>query len=299
VEENAMNRLKTIALLLALGAGLAQAEEPRLWPFALAYRTQGDPAQVAEGVKEKLSAAGFELAGSYAPYDGALVMVVTSPELKAAAAKSKFGAYAAGQRVTVTQVGEEVQVAYTNPVYMQHAYRMQGDLSPVAEKLAAALGKVQDYGPGEGKTPSELRDYHYMIGMEYFDEPTILGRFGSHNGAVKQVEAGLAAGKGGAKLVYKIAIPESKETVIGVALAGECSGDAYVMKEIDFKPIRSTGHLPYEIVVSGLNAYALYGRFRIAINFPDLKMMGAHSFMNIRCAPDAIAKSLKAVADWH
>lgn len=294
-----MNGMKRIALLLALGAGLARADEPKLWPFALAYRTQGDLAQVAEGAKAKLTAAGFELAGSYAPYDGALVMVVTSPELKAAVAKSKFGAYAAGQRVTVTQVGEEVQVAYTNPVYMQYAYRMKADLAPVAAKLEAALGKVQDYGPGEGKTPAELRDYHYMFGMEYFDEPTILGRFGSHNGAVKQVEAGLAAGKGGAKLVYKISIPENKETVFGVALSEECSGDGYVMKEIDFKPIRSTGHLPYEIVVSNLNAYALYGRFRIAINFPDLKMMGSHSFMNIRCAPEAIEKSLKAVVAIH
>lgn len=294
-----MNGMKRVALLLALAAGLARADEPKLWPFALAYRTQGDLAQVAEGAKAKLSAAGFELAGSYAPYDGALVMVVTSPELRAAAAKSKFGAYAAGQRVTVTQVGEEVQVAYTNPVYMQHAYRMKADLAPVAEKLEAALGKVQDFGPGEGKTSSELRDYHYMFGMEYFDEPTILGRFGSHNGAVKQVEAGLAAGKGGARLVYKISIPESKETVFGVALSDECSGDGYIMKEIDFKPIRSTGHLPYEIVVSNLNAYALYGRFRIAINFPDLKMMGSHSFMNIRCAPDAIEKSLKAVVALH
>ncbi len=298
-----MNAMKRAALVLALTAGLARAGEPagepKLWPFVLAYRTQGDLAKAADGAKEKLAAAGFELAGSYEPYEGALVLVVTSPDLKAAAAQSKFGAYGAGQRVSVTKVGEEVQVAYTNPVYMQHAYRMKGDLAPVAEKLAAALGKVQDYGPAEGKTPSELRDYHYMFGMEYFDEPNILGRFGSHNGAVKQIEAGLAAGKGGAKLVYKISVPESKETLIGVALTEECSGDGYIMKEVDFKPIRSTGHLPYEIVVSGLNAYALYGRFRIAINFTDLKMMGSHSFMNIRCAPEAILKSLKAVTSLH
>jgi hypothetical protein len=44
-----------------------------------------------------------------------------------------------------------------------------------------------------------------------------------------------------------------------------------------------------------MNAYALYARFRIAVNFPDLKMMGSHSFMNIRCAPDAIEGALKKV----
>jgi len=281
--------------LAALAAGTARAEEPRLKPFVLAYRAAGELAGAADQVKAKLAAAGFEAVGSYAPYENALVLVVTSPALKAAAAAGKWGAYAAGQRVSITKMGGEIQVAYTNPIYMQHAYRMAGDLAPVAAGLSTALGKIQEFGPEEGKTPSELRKYHYMVGMEYFDEPTLLGRFGSHGGAVKAVEAGLAAGKGGARLVYKIAIPESKETVFGVALSEECSGDAFIMKEIDFKPVRSTAHLPYEIVVSGLNAYALYARFRIAINFPDLKMMGSNSFMNIRCAPDAIAGALKQV----
>ena len=41
--------------------------------------------------------------------------------------------------------------------------------------------------------------------------------------------------------------------------------------------------------------FALFGKFRIAVNFTDLKMMGSHSFMNIRCAPDAIEDALKKV----
>ncbi len=291
-----MTGVKKIALLAALTLGLARADDVQLKPFVLAYRTTGEVARAAEEAKAKLAAAGFELVGAYEPYESAAVLVVTSPELKAAAAKSKFGAYAAGQRVTVTRVSGEVQVSYTNPVYMQYAYRMEADLAPVAAKLAAALGHAQEFGPGEGKTASELRKYHYMMGMEYFDEPTLLARFGSHASAVKAVRAGLSAGKGGAKLVYEIDIPESKETVFGVGLSDGCSGDGFIMKEVDFKPLRSTGHLPYEIVVSGPNAYALYGRFRIAINFPDLKMMGSNSFMNIRCAPDAIADALKKVA---
>jgi hypothetical protein len=65
------------------------------------------------------------------------------------------------------------------------------------------------------------------------------------------------------------------------------------MKEIDFKPLRSTGHLPYEILVSKGEVYALHAKFRIAVNFPDLSMMGDHSFMKIRCAPDSIEGALK------
>jgi len=293
-----MGCMKQVALSLALVAGAARGDDVRLKPFVLASRSQGEVEAVAEAVKAKLAEAGLELAGAYPPYPGAMVLVVSSPELRAAAAKTKFGAYGAIQRVTVTKVGDEVQVAFTNPVYMQHAYRMAGDLAPVRSKLEAALGGLEDFG-AEGLTPKELGKYHYMWGMEYFDEPSILGRFGSHGGAVRAIEQGLAQGRGGARLVYKVSIPESNETVFGVSLSEGCSGDEFIMKEIDARSPRSTGHLPYEIVVSGMNAYALYARFRIAISFPDLKMMGSNSFMNIKCAPDAIEKSLKKLVWGH
>ncbi|KAF0205639.1 MAG: hypothetical protein FD173_809 [Gallionellaceae bacterium] len=39
--------------------------------------------------------------------------------------------------------------------------------------------------------------------------------------------------------------------------------------------------------------YALYARFRIAIDFPDLSMMGKNSFMNIMKAPEAIRLALE------
>ncbi len=65
------------------------------------------------------------------------------------------------------------------------------------------------------------------------------------------------------------------------------------MSIIDFDPVKSTGHLPYEIPASGGKVYALPAKFRIAVDFPDLSMLGANGFMAIRCAPDAIEKSLK------
>jgi len=291
-----MNTASKLCAALALCVAFtATAEEPRYKPFVLATRGPGDVEKVVEEVKAKLAAAGFEVAGSYSPYEGAVILAVTSEDLKAAASKQEFGGYAAAQRVTVTKVGDEIQVAYTNPVYMGHAYRLDADLAPIATRLSAALGSAEEYGPPEGLTAKDLRGYHYMFGMEYFDEPTRIGRYAHRQGANKAIEAGLAAGRGGAKLVYKIDLPASDETLYGVALTDGCSGDERIMKEIDAKPIRSTGHLPYEILVSKKNAWALYARFRIAINFPDLKMVGAHSFMNIRCAPDAIVSALKQV----
>ena len=42
----------------------------------------------------------------------------------------------------MTKVGDEVQVAFTNPVYMAAGYRLTADLAPVAARLAQALGSV-------------------------------------------------------------------------------------------------------------------------------------------------------------
>lgn len=285
----------SFAALAVLLAGVAVAADGELKPFVLAQRASGEPAAVTAAVKSKLEGAGFRVAGTYSPYAGATILAVTSDALVAAAAKNRFGAYGAVQRVTVTKVGEEVQVAFTNPSWMQGAYRMEGDLSGVGAQLAAALGKVEEYGPKDAMTPKKLRKYHYMVGMEYFDEPTLLGKFGSQQEALAAVEAGLAAKAGGASKVYRVDVPGADESVFGVALTQGCSGDAFIMKEIDFKPLRSTGHLPYEVVVSKGEVYALYARFRIAMNFPDLAMMGANSFMKIRCAPDAIVGALKQV----
>lgn len=284
------------SVLAVLLAGAAGAADVAMKPFVLAERASGDMAAVVTSVKSKLGGAGFRIAGTYAPYDGATVIAVTSDALLSAAAKNRFGAYGAVQRVTVTKVGEEVQVAYTNPSYMQHGYRMEGDLGGVSTQLAGALGRLEEFGPKDGKTAKQLRKYHYMVGMEYFDEPTTLAKYGSQAEAVAAVEAGLAAKAGGASKIYRVDVPGSDEAVFGVALTQGCGSDSFIMKEIDFKPLRSTGHLPYELVVSKGEVYALYARFRIAVNFPDLSMMGSNSFMNIRCAPDAIAGSLKKVA---
>lgn len=286
------NFMQLVFLLFwGLLATSLQAAET-LMPFTLASTEAGDVAVVADAVKSKLKSAGFEVVGEYSPYNDATVIVVTSPELKSAAAKSEFGGYAAGQRVSITKVNGEVQVAYTNPVYMSNAYRMDANLNGVAAALKTALGAKEVYGPAEGLSRKELRTYHYMFGMEYFDEPSVLAEYGSYDEAVSGVEKALAAKKGGVSKVYRIDVPGRPETEFGVAMTNDCSSDKFIMSNIDFKPIRSTAHLPYEMLVSGNKVYALYARFRIAINFPDLKMMGDNSFFKIMCAPDAIEKSL-------
>jgi len=293
--------VKQLALsgaLVALTFGNAFAEEI-LKPFVLAYKTSGDIQAVADQVKGKVEAAGFEIAGSYSPYDGAIVIAVTNDDLKKAAASTEFGGYEAGQRVTVTQVGDEIQVSYTNPMYYANAYRLEDTSGPAnaLKSLEAALGKETEYGTGDKQlSAADLRKYHYMFGMEYFDDPSELAEYDSYEEAVAAVEEGLAQGRGGATKVYRIDIPGRNETVFGVALNDSgCSGDEYIMSRVDKDAIRSTGHLPYEILVSDGDVYALYARFRIAISWPHLPMIQSDTgatFFNIMCAPNAIEEAL-------
>ena len=290
--------LRVFSVLIAatlLASGAVSAEE-KLKPFIMASKASGDAAAVVAETRDKLTGAGFVVAGEYSPYAGTTILVVTSAELKAAAARSEFGSFGAVQRVSVTTVGDEVQVAYTNPVYMSHVYRMADNLSQVADALKAALGSQGHYGPDEGLTEKKLRDYHYKFLMPYFSDRLQLADHGSYEKAVKAVGAALAAGKGGVSQVYRVDIPGKEETVFGVHMTKDCSGDQYIMERVDFKPLKSAGHLPYEMVVAGGKVYALPAEFRIAINFPDLSMIGSNSFASIMCAPGAIEEALTLAA---
>jgi hypothetical protein len=282
------------ALLMFVSTG-AQAADALLKPFVLGSKGAGTVAEKSAQTKSALAAAGFAVVGEYAPYAGANIIVVTSDELKKNAAASEFGGYGAVQRVSVTEGAGQVQVSYTNPIYMSHAYRMKGDLAGVSAALEKALGRVEEFGAG-GMSAKSVRKYHYTIGMEYFDEPSELAEYGSYEEAVQAVDAKLAKNGNGVSKVYRVDVPGKKESVFGVALKGSGEGkymdDQFVMKEIDFRDTKSTAHLPYEVLVSDNKVYALYARFRIAINFPDLSMMGSNSFMNIMKTPEAIRLAL-------
>lgn len=286
-------------LALLLSTGLQAAE--MLKPFVLADDQGADMATAISTAKQKLTDAGFTVVGEYSPYANATIIAVTSDALKATAAKTEYGVFGAAQRVTFYDSGNGIQVAYTNPVYLAQAYRLEGDLSGVASQLENALGKQKTYGSKTGLSKEELRDYQYKWLMPYFYDRLNLKRYSSYEDAVNGVEAAVSAGKGGVKPVYRIDLPDQEATVFGVNMLGktddtECAGDKYIMERIDFKDVKSLGHLPYEIVVKGSTVYALRAEFRIAISFPDLSMVGSNSFASIMCAPSAIEKTLTRAA---
>jgi hypothetical protein len=296
-----MNMIKKLisASILLLCAGQAFAGDEILKPFVLGSKGPGDLEKKIETTKAALVANGFTVVGDYSPYSDAEIIVVTNDELKSNAAQSEHGGFGAIQRISVTNVkiDNEIQVSYTNPVYMANVYRMKGNLKGVRAKLIKALGRVQDFG-AQGMTASKLRKYHYMVGMEEFDQPSLLASYGSHDEAVKAVEKGLTPGRYGLIQVYRVDIPGKQEVVFGVGMKGateaeKYANDQFIMREIDYRDLKSTAHLPYEVLVSGKDIYALYARFRIAINFPDLAIIDKNSFMNILNTPEAIRETLQ------
>ncbi len=243
-----------------------------------------------------LKANGFEVVGSYSPNANTQVIVVTNAALKSMAAQSKNGGFGAMERIAVVQKGADIEVSYTNPAYMWNVYRMKGDIQPVQSAMQSALGAQKEYGADVPISDGELRGYHYTMMMPYFDDEDELAEFGSHEAALKSVEAGLMAKVAGSSKVYRIDIPGKKMSVFGVALKYKEASDAFISEAIDKKAMTHAAHFPYEILVVDGEVMALNGKFRIAVNWPHLSMMGEGSFMSIANAPDNIAEALKAVA---
>jgi len=293
-----MSRIVISACFVLTAAALSgnSSAADALQPYVLAQvSTQGWDATI-QSVKDALVGQGFDVAGEYSPYEGAHVIVVTDDFLRKQAGKEEGSAYLAGLRVGLAQSDKGIQVSYINPEYYRYAYRITRDMGSVSEKLRAALGAEQDFGTKRGLTASKLKRYHYTFGMEYFDDPMELAKYGSHAQAVKTVEKNLQANVAGSAKVYRIDAPGAPVTVFGVALSEKMAGDDAIMKVIDVDQLSHVAHLPYEVVVFDGEVKALHPRFRIAIDFPDVRMVGSNSFASITRSPDAIKLDLTEVA---
>ncbi len=287
--------------LCLLFLNTSKANESYYKPFILAQQTNIEFATLVQNIKLKLTRAGYSLEGEYTALPGRSILIISNPRLKQHASLSAYGAYGAAIRVAITKTKDNTQLSFNNPTYMAHAYRMKEDLSDVTQQLQSLLGFIQNFGSEKGLTKNELRDYQYKIFMPDFEDRLELAEYANYTMAVKKVENSLKSGNGGTKLVYKIDLPDKNETVFGVAISGkteqtECAGDQFIMDKIDFQKLKSSAHLPYEILVTGQQVFALYAEFRIAISFPDLSMVGDNSFFSIMCAPSAIEHALTLAA---
>ena len=288
---NLKTKSAIILLIFTLVRVSIFAEEIR--PYILGSISKGTVAEHVEIVNKSLLENDFEVVGEYQVNDMAVVIIYTNEEMKSIAAKSEFGGYGAVQRISITNTNNEIQIAYTNPNYITNVYRLENNLESIAKKLKSAIGFHKDFGSKKGFTAEKLRKYHYKAMMPYFDDQTLLGEYATHSEAIQAVENGFMKNTNLVEKLYSVVIPGKDEVVFGVAIKDGSGADERILATCDKKELKHTCYLPYEILVSGNKIYAMEGKFRIAISFPDLSM---GTFMKISTAPGAITKALKKVA---
>jgi hypothetical protein len=280
-----------VIALIAVAFTTATAQE-NLKPYFMAYQGEGTIETKLAEVKEALTGKGFEIVGEYSPFAGTHVIAITNDLMKATAAKSQYGGFGSMQRVTLTEVESNIQIAYTNPAYWSNTYRLTSELKEVSAELEAALGKRMEFGSKKGVSVKRLRNFQYMAMMPKFHNVTRLKKYKSHKEALDAVEAGFKTKRGLVRRIYRIDLPGKDESVFGVGIKLGQGEDRVVMAKTDLTPTKHSGYMPYELLVTNGDVFIMHGKFRIAISFPDLSM---GTFMKISGAPEGILKSMRAI----
>ncbi|MCX7896687.1 MAG: hypothetical protein N2441_02300 [Rhodocyclaceae bacterium] len=280
-----------VGIFLALASYWAQALTPYFYGDKLAA---GDLKTAMTTAEQKLVAAGFTVVGRHLPagIPGHGVLIATEPGLLATVATLGGKAIVAAPiRVGVKADGT---VSYVNLEYWLRAYlrtdygKAEAAMRAAAEKLEKALGKGKAFG-GEVKA-EDLANYRYMAGMERFGDKSELKTYASFDEAVKTIQDNLAKGVAKTAKVYEVVIPEKKLAVFGVATNDPEDGEGWWVNKIGTEHIAA---LPWEVFVVDNKAYALYGRFRTALAWPDL---GMFQFMKISSHPDSTHAMMAKVA---
>jgi hypothetical protein len=286
-----MKRLLAVLALL-LWAPLALALSPYFYGDKVAA---GEIPAVLSLVEAKLTKAGFQVVGKYAPtgLPGFGVVVVTDKGLLAAVQKLG-GANIVGAPIRVG-VKADGTVSYMNLDYWERAFfrkqfpQAEKAVKAAQAKLAKALGAGKAFGGSVDK--KDLADYQYMFGMEGFDsDKNVVMEHLSFDDAVKTIQDNLARGMGKTSKVYEIIMPDKRLAVFGVALNDPKEGEGWWVKSAGVDNIAA---LPYEIYVVNNKAGHLFARFRIALGWPNV---GMGTFMRIVEAPGVIRDTLTVVA---
>jgi hypothetical protein len=295
----------TFTLILYISLQLLSAQ--KLKPYVIGAEASGSVSEVKTALIESLENNNLEVVGSYMPASdkNRYIVAFTCEEL-ISAIQSVGGAtgFAAVLRCGITMEGGKTLISYNNPEYWGNAYfrenysEVASKYVKVKEKLVATMmelgnAKNTPFGSEKGIEEEELREYHYMFGMPYFDDFEELREFDSYENAVAKIESNLKSGVADVEKVYAVEIPGKKLKLYGLALSGE-NGEGNFMPIIDIGDPKHTAFLPYEILVMGDEVLMLHGRYRIAISFPDLTM---GTFSKIMSTPGDIEELMEKVVD--
>ena len=295
--------MRSLVIIVTLFFSINLLFAQNLKPYILGFETTESVTATKDKVKANLESNGIKVAGQYQPANdnNRWIFIITSTELQNAV-KSVGGltGFAAALRVGITREGDKTKVSYTNPAYWGNAY-FRDDFKKVASNYTTLDNNITaamkasgtflgtSFGSKKGISAEDLQDYHYMLGMPYFDDTVELGKFDSHQAALDKVEASIKKGVTNVKMVYKINIPGNNLVLYGFSLSGN-KGESKFLPTIDISNPKHTAFLPYELLVMDNKVHILHGRFRIALSFPDLTM---GTFTKIMSTPGDIEDILE------
>ncbi|WP_372766681.1 hypothetical protein [Lutibacter sp.] len=274
-----------------------------LYPYIKIGETTETMQQASEKITEALQNNSFTILGSYSPSNKSTLKVIafTRTDLKNTVVKvTDRGALAAVFKVGLVSKNGKVTMSYTNPEYILRAYladnynTYKSTFQKFDADLKTAFSTVgNEFKPFGGTVKVQnLKKYHYKITMPYFTDPITLNEFSSFEEGLKIIEANLKAKKGATTtLVYKLVYEKENIAVFGIGLQSKEKGESY------FLPIIGEGHIaamPYEIILQGKKATMLAGKYRLALNWPELTM---GTFMKIMSTPGDIEDTLEAVCE--
>ncbi len=261
--------------------------------------SSGSISNMKTKIKEKLKENELTYLGGYHPEGKSNMYVITFTDKKIygiALYDKTHKALACVMKIGIIQKGNALLISLLNPEYINYAYfrnttSSYNKLKIISDKVHTmfkTLGSgYKGFGGQESK--KDLKNYHYMIGMPYFDDPVELNEFESFEKACETIEANLKAGKGNTSKVYRLKFSNSKISIYGVALKSRSEGEAH------FLPIIGEGHIaamPYEIIVVDKKVLMLHGKYRLALHWPELTM---GQFMKISSTPGNIEDIMESL----
>lgn len=229
----------------------------------------------ADTAQSKLKANGFEVVGTY-KNDVGTTILYTNDAMKADAAKPLRG-FAAVGRILIDDERKVTHIA--NPVYFNVAF-LQKDYNHV-NAMATLEALKTAFGPTTNSEDvwefEKLPDYHFMIGMPYYQEMDLVGE-GTNEALLAKVKAAK-----GTVAVVQIG-PDAH--VAFIELDKRNSG---FVKKVG---TQNSEILPWAVLIEGGKARAMNAKYYIAISYPLLTM---NEFMGIATMPDAITKNIQKI----
>jgi len=291
--------LVTFCLTILTNESIANGDIPAY------YKVTSLEVGMDEAIQTVISALadnGFEVLGDYSPSANEKFHVIafTSMNLQRICKEVEDrGVLASILKVGLISVDGKIDISIVNPEYLFYGYLRENaelhknDLDMVTANVKEALGTLgNDWVPfGGAQTPKDLKKYHYMIGMPYFDNPVKLNEFSSFGLGVETIRKNLEEGKGSTIKVYEVIMRSEEIAVFGIGLLDPEDGEGR------FLPIIGDSHIaamPYEIILQGNKATMLHGRFRFALHWPELTM---GTFTKIMSTPGYVKKTMKEITE--